>query len=273
MDDHLTASRAFAKAIRSDALRMVHRANSSHIGTCLSMADLLAVLYTRTLKLDPAQPGWSERDRLILSKGHGAAILYAALAQRGFFPTRELESFSQDGSLLTGHVNHHVPGIDFSTGSLGHGLSVACGMAVAGKRAGASWRVFAILSDGELDEGSTWEPILFAPQHHLDNLTAIVDYNKIQSFGTVAEVLDLHPLAEKWRACRWAVREVDGHDHAQVTAALDSLPFKPGAPSVLIAHTIKGKGVSYMENQLAWHYKAPDSEQLAQALAEVEAAP
>ncbi|NPV56721.1 MAG: transketolase [Anaerolineae bacterium] len=271
-DPHLD-TRAFAKSIRKHALRMVHRANTSHIGTCLSMADLLAALYTQVLNIDPAQPAWAARDRLILSKGHGAAILYAALAERGFFPPDWLETFSQDGSLLTGHVNHRVPGIDFSTGSLGHGLSVACGMAIAARRDAAAYRVFALLSDGELDEGSTWEPILFAPQYRLDNLVAIVDFNKIQSFGTVAEVLELQPLADKWRACRWAVREIDGHDHTQIAAALRDLPFEPGKPSVIIAHTVKGKGVSYMEGQLAWHYKAPNAQQLAQALAEVDAAP
>ena len=259
-----------ASKIRAQALRMVHRSNASHIGTCLSMADLLAVLYEKILRVDPAYPDWAERDRFILSKGHGVAILYAVLAERGFFSKEWLSTYYQDGSVLAGHATSHgVPGIEVSTGSLGHGLPIGCGMALAGKREDKPYRVFVMLSDGELDEGSNWEAILFAPQHKLDNLTAIVDYNKIQSFGAVSEVMELAPLADKWRAFRWAVREIDGHDHTQIQSALTSLPFEPGKPSVIIAHTIKGKGVSFMENQLAWHYKSPNAEQLAQALAEL----
>jgi transketolase len=253
---------------------MVHRVNSSHIGTCLSMADLLAVLYGRVLKLDPARPDWPERDRFILSKGHGAAILYAVLAEAGFFPLDWLDTYFLDGSSLAGHITRHgAPGVEVSTGSLGHGLSIGCGMALAAKRDQQSHRIFVVLSDGELDEGSNWEAILFAPQHELDNLTVVVDYNKIQSFGRVKDILDLEPLAEKWRAFRWAVQVIDGHDHAQIEAALTRVSFEPGKPGVVIAHTIKGKGVSFMENQLAWHYKSPNAEQLAQALAELGSVP
>jgi len=250
---------------------MVHRANASHIGTCLSIADLLAVLYGRVLRIEASRPDWPERDRFILSKGHGAAILYAVLAERGFFPKDWLETYCQDGTKLAGHITHHgVPGVEVSTGSLGHGLSVGCGIALAGKRAGKAFRVFVMLSDGELDEGSNWEAILFAPKHRLDNLVAIVDYNKIKSFGNVKEVLDLEPLTDKWRAFRWGVREIDGHDYQQIQSALTHVPFEPGRPSVIIAHTVKGKGVSFMENQLAWHYKSPNAEELERALAEVE---
>jgi transketolase len=263
--------RDMAGRIRAHSLRMVSKANSSHIGSCLSMADLLAVLYGGALQIDSAQLQWAERDRFILSKGHGAAVLYAVLAERGFFPVSWLDDYAQEGSLLLGHASHHVPGVELSTGALGHGLPVACGMALAGKRERHRYRVFVMLSDGELDEGSNWEAILFAPQQKLDNLVAIVDYNKIQSFGSVKDVLDLAPLAEKWRAFRWAVREIDGHDHAQIAAALSEAPFEIGRPSVIIAHTVKGKGVSFMENQLAWHYKAPNADQLALALAEIEA--
>lgn len=255
--------------IRRHALRMVHRANASHIGTCLSMADLLAVLYARILRYRADEPQWPDRDRFILSKGHGAAILYAVLAECGFFPLAWLDDYARDGSPLLGHVSHHVPGVELSTGSLGHGLSVGCGMALAGKREGRLYRVFVLLSDGELDEGSNWEAILFAPHHRLDNLVAVVDYNKIQSFGSVKEVLDLDPMSDKWRAFRWAVREIDGHDHAQIEATLAAVPFEPGKPSVVIAHTVKGKGVSFMEGQLAWHYRSPNAEQLAQALREL----
>jgi transketolase len=259
-----------ATRIRLHALRMVHQGKASHIGTCLSAADLVATLYGSVLNIDPANPSWPERDRFILSKGHGAAIVYAVLAERGFFPLERLETYCHDGSQLSGHLTHHgVPGVEVSTGSLGHGLPIGCGMALAGKRAGASYRVFVVMSDGECDEGSVWEAALFAPQHELSNLVAIIDYNKIQSFGHVKDVLELEPLADKWRAFRWEVREIDGHDHAQISDALMSVPFKPGRPSAIIAHTVKGKGVSFMENQLAWHYKTPDKDQLAQAIAEL----
>ncbi|MGD0016402.1 MAG: transketolase [Verrucomicrobiia bacterium] len=266
-----TDVRRLAATIRAHALRMVHRANASHIGTCLSMADLLAVLYGKILRLDPARPDWPERDRFILSKGHGAAILYAVLAERGFFPVQWLDAYCQDGTVLGGHVMRDgVPGVEAATGSLGHGLPLGCGMALAGHRTAKSYRVFVLLSDGECDEGSTWEAALFAPHHRLDNLVAIVDYNKIQSFGSVKEVLNLDPFAEKWRAFGWAVREIDGHDCAQIEATLQAVPLTPNKPTVIIAHTIKGKGVSFMENMLAWHYHSPNKEQLAQALAEVE---
>jgi transketolase len=259
-----------ATRIRTDALLMVHRAQASHIGSCLSMADLLAVLYASILRVDPAQPDWLGRDRFILSKGHGAAAVYSVLAERGFFKKEWLDTYCQNGSPLTGHINHQgVPGVEVSSGSLGHGLSIGCGMALAGKREARPYRVFVLLSDGECDEGSTWEAALFAPHHRLDNLVAIVDYNKIQSLGTVKEVLDLEPLVDKWRAFRWAVKEVDGHHHAQIEAALNRVPFEPGKPSCLIAHTVKGKGVSFMENQLLWHYRSPNQDELAMALTEL----
>ena len=263
-------SQALAQAIRAHVLRMVHQANASHVGSCLSLADLLAVLYGRVLQVNAGRPDWPDRDRFILSKGHAAAALYATLAESGFFPATWLDEYCRDGAKLGGHVTRHgVPGVELSTGSLGHGLPVGCGMALAGQRAGQPYRVFVVVSDGELDEGSNWESILFAPHHRLENLVVVVDYNQIQSFGSVKEVLDLEPLAEKWRACRWAVREIDGHDHAQIEAACRTVPFEPGKPSVIIAHTVKGKGVSFMENQLAWHYRSPNREQLAEALTEL----
>ncbi len=258
-----------ATQLRAHALRMVHAVNASHIGTCLSMADLLAVLYGGILNVHPSEPQWPNRDRLILSKGHGAAILYAALAEAGFFAVDELATYCQKGSQFTGHISHHIPGVEVSTGSLGHGLSFGTGMALASKADGLNWRVFVILSDGELDEGSNWEPILLAPHLKLDNLIAIVDYNKIQSFGRVDEVLPLEPLKAKWEAFGWEVQEVDGHDHQALHATLGTIPFKPGKPSVVIAHTIKGKGVSFMENELAWHYRSPNELLLEQALAEL----
>ena len=196
--------------------------------------------------------------------------MYAALALRGFFPLEELETYGADGSRLMCHVSHKVPGVEFSTGSLGHGLPFACGKALAARRLKQTWRTFALLSDGELDEGSNWEAFLFAPQHRLDNLTVMIDYNKIQSLGTVAEVMDLAPLADKLRAFRWAVREVDGHDHQQVRDALTACPWEPGKPSCLIAHTIKGKGVDFMENNLLWHYRNPNDQELASAISQIQ---
>jgi transketolase len=256
----------FARQIRAEAIKMVAAAKASHIGGALSMADLLAVLYGGILRVQPEQPDWPERDRFILSKGHSCTGVYATLALREFFPLAELATYGQDGSRLMSHISHKVPGVEFSTGSLGHGLPFGCGKALAAKRQKKNWRTFVMLSDGELDEGSNWEAILFAPQHRLDNLVAIVDYNKIQSLGSVKEVLDLHPLAEKFRAFNWAVREIDGHDHAAISAVLQTLPFEPGKPNCLIANTVKGKGVDFMENELLWHYRTPNAEQVKNAL-------
>lgn len=259
-----------AKRIRKHVVRMTNHAKASHVGSCLSLADILAVLYGAVLRVDPARPGWPDRDRLILSKGHAAAAVYAALAEREFFPREWLTRYCDDGSPLPGHITHHnVPGVEVSTGSLGHGLPIGCGFAVAAAADGRPSRVFVLMSDGECDEGSNWEAILFAGHHKLSNLMAVVDYNKIQSFGTVHDVLDLEPFAAKWANCGWRVREIDGHDHGELLQAL-SHPVESEKPTVVIAHTVKGKGVSFCENQLAWHYKSPNDEQLRQALAEIE---
>lgn len=232
----------------------------------------MAVLYGRVLRVNPVAPAMLHRDRFVQSKGHGGAALYAVLAERGFFPAVWLEKYCQDGSPLAGHVSHRgVPGVEASTGSLGHGLSMGCGMAFAARAAGEGARVFVLLSDGELDEGSIWEAVMLAGHHGLRNLCAIVDYNKIQSFGRVDEVLRLEPLGAKLGAFGWAVREIDGHDHAALEAALTELD--PTRPTVVLAHTIKGKGVSFMEDRLEWHYRSPSPEQLAQALRELGDAP
>lgn len=258
-----------ARKLRTHAVHMVHRSNASHLGSCLSLADILACLYWQALRVDPERPEWEDRDRFLLSKGHAAAILYATLAERGYFPVQELDTYCMAGSRLTGHVTSGVPGVEFSAGSLGHALPVGCGIALAARRAAQSFRTIVVVSDGELDEGSNWEAILFAAHHKLDNLTLIVDYNKIQSFGSVEEVLDLAPLADKFRAFRWAVREVDGHDLGQLSGTFASLPLQPGRPTAIVAHTVKGKGVSFMENTLAWHYKCPSAEQMQAALREL----
>ena len=260
--------------LRVHSVRMTHKAKASHVGSSLSTAELLAVLYQRILRVDPENPDWPDRDRFVLSKGHGCAAYYAVLAETGFFPVEWLETFYQDGSRLPGHATHiYLPGIEVSTGSLGHGLSIATGMALAAKRDGGSHRIFCMLSDGECNEGSTWEPVLFAPQHRLDNLVAIVDYNKIQAFGTTKEVMDLDPFADKWRAFRWSVQEVDGHNLQDIEGCLLQIPFEPGWPSCIIAHTVKGKGVSFMENNLLWHYRIPQGDEYSAALRELGVSP
>jgi transketolase len=248
---------------------MTHKARASHVGSCFSAADLLAVLYGAVLRFDAARPSWPERDRFLLSKGHAGAIVYAALAEMGFFSREWLDRYCEDGSPLAGHITHHnVPGVEASTGSLGHGLSIGCGMALAGRADRRGYRVFVLLSDGECDEGSTWEPVLFAGHHRLDNLTAIVDHNGIQSLGYVKDIIALEPFAEKWRSFGWQTQEIDGHDHDAILAALRSANI--GVPRAIIARTVKGKGVSFMEDQLAWHYKSVNDAQLASALREIE---
>ncbi|WP_216361219.1 transketolase [Caulobacter mirabilis] len=261
---------ALALRLRRHVVRMTHRGNSSHVGSALSMADIMAVLYGRVLRVDPSQPKWPGRDRFILSKGHAGACVYAALAERGFFPVEQLEQHYSNGSVLSGHVSHKgVPGVELSTGSLGHGLGVGGGMAKQLRRLGGNQRVFVVLSDGECDEGSNWEAILFASHHRLDNLVAIIDYNKIQSLASVAETLALEPFADKWTAFGWAVRRVDGHDHAALHAVLDGAPLESGKPTVIIADTTKGKGVSFMEDSVLWHYRSPQGEEYENALAEL----
>jgi len=264
--------RQLAKDIRLNSLRMISRAGASHIGTVFSCAETLACLYGAVLRVRPDEPEWSKRDRFVMSKGHGAAGLYAALALRGFFPRARLDEFYVDGGSLYGHVTHRgVPGVDVSSGALGHGLALAVGLATGALRLSQSWRVFALLSDGECDEGSTWEAALLAPAWKLANLTTIIDYNKIQSLGRVDEVLPLEPLAEKWRAFGWDTREVDGHDIPALLDALDPERWVPvNRPRCIIAHTVKGKGVSFMEDDLLWHYRAPKGEEYDRAVAELE---
>jgi len=262
-----------AKRIRKHCVRMTGKANASHVGSALSAADLLAAVYGRALRYDSSRPDWPERDRFIMSKGHACTALYAVLAESGYFPVERLETFYQNGSPLAGHVMHkNVPGVELSTGSLGHGLPVATGMAIAAKRDGRASRIFCMISDGECDEGSVWEAALFAPHHKLDNLVVIIDYNKIQSLGRVKEVIDLDPLADKWRAFGWAVREINGHDMQVVEDAVMHVPYEAGRPSCIVAHTVKGKGVSFMEDKLLWHYRAPLGEDMVKALAELEEA-
>ncbi len=260
-----------AKRVRIHVLQMTSRGGSSHIGAAFSIADILAVLYGGILNVRPTEPEWDGRDRFILSKGHAGAAVYATLAESGFFPLEKLKTHYQDGSDLSGHVSHKgIPGVELSTGSLGHGLGVGTGMAKALEIAGRTQRVFVLMSDGECDEGSNWEAILFAQHHQLDNLVAIVDYNKIQSLAPVHETIALEPFVDKWRAFNWEVLEVDGHDHAALAVAFSNLPKQIGRPTVVIAHTTKGKGVSFMENTVLWHYRTARGEEFDAALLELE---
>jgi len=265
-------TRQLAKNIRIHALRMTSSGGSSHIGSILSMADLLAVLYGQILRVDPLQPQWPDRDRFILSKGHAGAGVYATLAECGFFPIEKLKTHYADGSDLSGHVSHHgIPGVEFSTGSLGHGLPVATGMAKAAKLQQRNHRVVVMLSDGECDEGSNWEAFLFAAHHKLDNLLVIIDYNKLQSLAGVAETLGLEPFGDKFTSFGWGIRDCDGHDHSAILAACqEALEARDGRPQCVLAHTIKGKGVSFMENTVLWHYRTARGEEFAAALEELE---
>lgn len=267
----LQDTKSLARRIRCQALRMVTQAKASHIGSALSIADIMAVLYGRTLRVSPTAPRHSERDRFILSKGHACVAVYAALAETGFIDRALLDSYGADGSMLMAHISHKVPGAEFSTGALGHGLPFGTGKALAAKRRGEAWRTVVLTSDGEWGEGSNWEAALFAAHHGLDNLLCIIDYNKLQSLRTVDETLRLEPLHSKFQAFGWAVRELDGHDHGALSHALEAAPWEAGKPMMLIAHTTKGKGVSFMENQVEWHYRNPTPELLEAALAEIEA--
>lgn len=261
----------FAKRLRQHALKMTHHGKSSHIGSILSIADILAVLYHDFLNVNPNDPRWSERDRFILSKGHAGAGVYAALALRGFFPEDMLLEHYQDGSIFSGHVSHKgVPGVEFSTGSLGHGFPVATGMAYAAKLASQQHRVCVLMSDGELDEGSNWEAAIFAAHHRLNQLIVIIDANNLQSLDTVSNTLNLEPLSDKWQSFGWHVQDIDGNNIADISAALSQCQNEPSKPHCIIARTTKGKGVPFMENEVLWHYRSPNQEELDNALAALE---
>ena len=265
-------SQELANKVRVDVVKMTSRGKSSHVGSAMSIADIMAVLYAKVLHVDPKNPTMPDRDRFILSKGHAGAAVYATLAECGFFSTSVLDTHYQDGSSLSGHVSHKgVPGVEFSTGSLGHGLSVGAGMALSAKKKGLGHRVFVLLSDGECDEGSNWEAILFSAHHELDNLVVIIDYNKLQSMDTISKTLRLEPFADKFESFGWHVEEVDGHDHEQLREVLSKRKPCPSKPTCILAHTTKGKGVSFMENQVLWHYRSPQGEELQNALEELGA--
>ncbi|MEI4197518.1 transketolase [Roseovarius sp. E0-M6] len=262
--------REAAHRVRRHVLDMTSRGKSSHVGSALSMTDIVTVLYGHMMTYDPADPRSANRDRFILSKGHAGAAVYATLAEFGFFDPGRLKDHYQNGSVFSGHVSHKgVPGVELSTGSLGHGLGVATGMALAARRQGKSHRVYAVLSDGECDEGSNWEAILFAAHHKLSNLTVAVDYNKIQSLAPVSETLALEPFADKWRAFGWHVEEADGHDHEALFNAFEAANIAL-TPGVVICHTTKGKGVSFMEDSVLWHYRNAQGQEYEDAAAELD---
>jgi len=259
-----------ANDLRCLVLNMVYRAGSGHIGGSLSAADMVAALYFSEMRVDPARPEWADRDRIILSKGHDCPIVYAALARRGFFPEEELWRLRKLGSILQGHPDRlKTPGIDATTGSLGHGISHACGVAMAAKLDGRSSRTYAMIGCGESQEGQVWEAAMSAAHYKLDNLVVLQDYNGRQIDGTNEEVMSVNPLAEKWRAFGWSVQEIDGHEMPEILAALSQARKEKGRPNVIVARTVKGKGVSFMEDRSEWHSGPPSEAQYRQALAEL----
>jgi len=262
---------AKALKLRKVLIQMIAKHGSGHCGPALSCLDLLVALYFQLLKVNPKDPYWGERDRFILSKGHGCAALYVVLAEKGFLPREVLDSFCTYGSILAGHPDcRKIPGVDASTGSLGHGLSIGTGMAFAAKADNKMYRVFVLLSDGEMDAGSTWEAAMSASHYRLDNLIALVDRNSLQASGPTAEIMDIEPLVEKWKSFNWLVSEINGHHMGEIITSVKEAMNNKRKPTIIIARTIKGKGISFMENQAAWHYRAPTVEETKQALEELE---
>ncbi len=263
----------YANTIRMDIIEEVHSAKSGHPGGSLSIADIVAYLYFVEMNIDPKNPDWADRDRFVLSKGHTCPALYSALARRGYFDPEILPTFRHVGSILQGHPDmKHIPGVDMSSGSLGQGISAACGMALSAKKSGKSYRVYTILGDGEIEEGQVWEALMFAAHYKLDNLCIVVDYNGLQIDGPVAEVMNSAPIAEKAKAFGMEVFEMDGHDFESIEKAFADAKKVEGKPALIIAKTVKGKGVSYMENQVSWHGTAPGDEDYEKAINELKEA-
>ena len=262
-----------AHEIRQRNLIMIYEAGGGHTGGDLSSADILAALYLNgVLNVDPNNPRAPDRDRFFMSKGHGSGLLYTTLAFAGFFPEEELATFMKPLSRLNGHPNVHVPGVEANTGALGHGLPMAVGAALAAKMDGAPWRTFVLTGDGELQEGSNWEAAMAAAQYQLDNLTLIVDRNRLQMVDRTERIIGLEPLADKWHAFGWSVQEINGHDHAEIVRTLSAVPFEAGRPNCVIAHTHKGEGVSFIKDRTSWHHRVPTDEELSAALEELRRA-
>ena len=261
-----------ATKVRMGVIEGVYNAKSGHPGGSLSVADVLTYLYFAKMNVDPKNPQMPERDRLVLSKGHTAPALYSVLANRGFFPVEDLKTLRHIGSKLQGHpVMNKVPGVDMSTGSLGQGISAACGMALSGKLSNDFYKVYAILGDGEIEEGEVWEAAMFAAHYKLDNLTAFLDYNGLQIDGDITKVMNSLPIDKKFEAFNWHVIHIDAHDFEQIQAAVEEAKQRKGMPTLVLAKSVKGKGVSFMEGQAAWHGAAPNDEQYAQAISELDA--
>lgn len=258
-----------AAQFRAKAVEMSHVAGAAHLASSLSCIDIVAVLYHSVLHIDTLNPKWEERDRFILSKGHAATALYAALAYKGFLTDGDLKTYGQMGSLLEEHPSPKLPGVEAATGSLGHGLPCGCGMSLAGRIKGKQYRTFVLMSDGECNEGSVWEASMFAAAHKLGNLCAFVDFNKWQATGRSREVLALDPLVDKFKSFGWAVHEIDGHDHSQILNAVHDVSADRQTPTMVVAHTIKGKGISFMEDDNNWHYRIPTAEEVQLAKAEL----
>jgi transketolase len=260
-----------AREIRCSILTMVKEAGVGHIGGSLSITDILVALYFKVLKINPRDPGWPDRDRLVMSKGHGAAAIYSTLAEKGFFPKEELRSFGLINSNLQVHPDKNkVPGIEASTGALGQGLSIGLGMALAARLNKKDYYTFVILGDGEIQEGQVWEAAMFASHYRIDNLTAVLDYNNVQLMGNVSEIMEIAPVAEKWSSFGWEVLEVDGHNFNQIIESLYKAKEVKGKPTIIIANTIKGKGVSFMQNTCKWHGSVPTQEEYIKAMAEIK---
>ena len=268
--EDLAALDRVAREIRGSVVEMSHRAGTPHLGSALSCVDLLVTAYWTALRIDPSNPTARDRDRFILSKGHAVSALYATLAHRGFFPMAQLETFNEAGSALAEQPSPAcVPGLELATGSLGHGLSVGLGMAFAGRLAGLPYRVLVLMSDGECNEGSVWEAALFGAAQRLERVAAIIDYNKWQATGRSNEIMALAPLREKWEAFGWSACEVDGHDLKALVQVLGNVPDGSGKPIAIAAHTVKGKGVSFMEDDNNWHYRSPNADEVLKARVEL----
>jgi len=259
-----------ARLLRVDSLRLIHRRGAGHPGGALSAAEIMAVLYFHTLHIDPSRPDWPERDRFILSKGHASALLYAALTRRGFFQLAELDHWGEVDCPHQGHPDRFkTPGVDMTSGLLGHGVAIGSGLALAARLNKQNFHIYTLLGDGECQGGIVWEGAMTAAKYRLSNLTAIIDQNKVQLDGPVQEIMPIEPLSDKWSACGWQVKEVDGHSIQEVAEALELVQQNQVQPTVIIAHTTKGRGVSFMENQSFWHGNVPNTEQLNQALTEL----